>query len=341
MSASLETYNRILFLDLRPWLLSGFSELKFKQDLQDLKKAFYQVQPLYEVSFPKALTNKRKYFLSLIDAEALEYLNYIHKQVSESINTNAKKYHVHMALTRTLNEKLRETAQAIQEQEYSPNQYDPTFGVLPTDTSIADGAYILFYLKHQLVRLYLEIQDSYPELLKEEPLTEDDIYLTYFNHTAPNPSHVSEAVPIQIASPSNPKAIAQAAKTFKALTNDFRDTSKGILSYDAIIKNPTRFASFEESLFQNGYIDENYKFVDKHGMKNEMAAIYHQLINKGYFHQRTFQPTKQIKDVDIRKFLDHRYQANLDKQFRTYRQNPDQLAEYIDSQYWLTKLPLG
>ena len=38
MSASLETYNRILFLDLRPWLLSGVSELKFKQDLNDLKK---------------------------------------------------------------------------------------------------------------------------------------------------------------------------------------------------------------------------------------------------------------------------------------------------------------
>src|SRR5690606_3523222 len=99
-------------------------ELKFKQDLQDLKKAFYQVQPLYEVSFPKALTNKRKYFLSLIDAEATEYLNYIHKQVSESINANAKKYHVHMALTRTLNEKLRETALAIREQVKVAGNFD-------------------------------------------------------------------------------------------------------------------------------------------------------------------------------------------------------------------------
>lgn len=339
MSTLLETYNRILFLDLRPWLLSGFSELKFKQDLQDLKKAFYQVQPLYEVSFPKALTNKRKYFLSLIDAEAIEYLNYIHRQVSESINANAKKYHVHMALTRTLNEKLRETAQAIQEQEYSPDQYDPKFGVLPTNTSTADGAYILFYLKHQLVRLYLEIQDSYPEQLKEEPLTEDDIYLTYFNHTAPNPSHISEAVQIKIASPSNPRITPQSIRSFKALTGDYKDAPKGILPYNAIVKSPSLFASFEESLFQNGYIDEEYKFVDKHGMKNELAAIYHQLIKKGYFNPRTFQPIKPIKEVDIRKFLDHRYQTNLDKQFRTYRQNPEALAEYIDSQYWLTSLP--
>ena len=50
---------------------------------------------------------------------------------------------------------------------------------------------------------------------------------------------------------------------------------------------------------------------------------------------------KAIKDVDIRKFLDHRYQTNLDKQFRNYRQNAEALAEYIDSQYWLTSLPLG
>lgn len=341
MITSLETYNEILFLKLRPWKLSEVSELKFKQDLNDLKKVYYQTQPQFEISFPKALSNKRKYFQALIDSEAIAYLNFIHKNVGDSINANAKKYHVHMALTRTLNEKLREIAQVIQEQNYTPEQYDPQFGALKGNNTASDGAFILFYLKHQLVRLFMEVQECYPEQLKEEPLTEDDIYLTYFNHTAPNPSHVSEAVPIQIASPSNPKAIPQAAKPFKALTNDFRDTSKGILSYDAIIKIPTRFASFEESLFQNGYIDENYKFVDKHGMKNEMAAIYHQLINKGYFNQRTFQPTKQIKDVDIRKFLDHRYQANLDKQFRTYRQNPEQLAEYIDSEYWLTNLPIG
>lgn len=341
MSTFLETYNRILFLDLRPWLLSGFSELKFKQDLQDLKKAYYQVQPLYEVSFPKALTSKRKYFLAIIDSEGIEYLNHIHKQVSESINANAKKYHVHMALTRTLNEKLREIAQVIQEQKYSPDQYDPKFGTLPTDNFLADGAFILFYLKHQLVRLYMEIQDSYPEQLKEEPLTEDDIYLTYFNHTAPNPSHISEAVQIKVASPSNPKVITQPTKSFKALTGDYKGAPKGILPYHAIIKNPSRFASFEESLFQNGYIDVEYKFVDKHGMKNEMAAIYHQLIKKGYFNTRTFNPSKPIKEVDIRKFLDHRYQTNLDKQFRTYRQNPEALAEYIDSQYWLSNLPLG
>ncbi len=50
MSTFLETYNRILFLDPRPLLLSGFSELKLRQELQDLEKAFNQVQPLWDSS---------------------------------------------------------------------------------------------------------------------------------------------------------------------------------------------------------------------------------------------------------------------------------------------------
>ena len=187
----------------------------------------------------------------------------------------------------------------------------------------------------------MEVQECFPDQIKEEPLTEDDIYLTYFNHTAPNPSHIAEAVQIQVASPSAPWPATQTSKLFKAISGDVRNDAKGILPYETIIKTPTRFASFEESLFQNGYIDENYNFTDKHGMKNELAAIYLQLMKKGYFNQRTFQPIKPIKDVDIRKFLDHRYQTNLDKQFRNYRQNAEALAQYIDSQYWLTSLPLG
>ena len=77
----------------------------------------------------------------------IEYLNFIHKNVGESINANARKYHVHMALTRTLNEKLREIAQVIQEQNYTPEQYDPQFGALKGNNTASDGAFILFYLK--------------------------------------------------------------------------------------------------------------------------------------------------------------------------------------------------
>ncbi|MEX2335704.1 MAG: DUF6617 family protein [Fulvivirga sp.] len=337
----LEVFNRILFLNLRPWLLVEVSDLKFKQDLAELKKVYHQYQPSFEISFPKPLNNRRKYFYTLINSETIQFLNYIHTQVSESINANAKKYHIHMALTRTLKEKLNETAQIINDRNYSPETFDPKFGILQESAQLADEAYVLYLLKHQLIRLYLEIQDAYTEHLKEDALTEDDIYLTFFNHTAPNPSHIIEADKITIAKPVEKSESVHKQTSFKPITTDFRDEAKGVLSYSTIVKNQDRFARFEESLRLHDYIDDNYNFLDKHGMKQELAMIYHLLISKGYFNPIRFNPNKAIKEVDIRKFLDHRYNTDLDKQFRTYRKNQEEIATFVDQHYWLTKLPLG
>jgi len=339
MSHQLEIFNRILFLDLRPWLLGDVTDLKFKQDFGELKKVYHQYQPSYDISFPKPLNNKRKYFQLLIENEATQFLNYIHTQVEESINDNSKKYHVHMALSRTLKEKLNETAQVINDRNYSPETFDPKYGNLQGNQIIADEAYILYLLKHHLVRLYLEIQDTHSDCLKEESLTEDDIYLTFFNHVAPNPSHIIEADKITIAKTIQKQGSTSPTTNFQPITSDFRNEAKGVLEYSTIVKNPNRFGSFESKLHEYGYIDSDYNFTNKHGAKNELAFIYLHLINKGYFNKRQFPGNKEIKDVAIRKFLDHRYATDIDKQFRTYRNDPDAVADYVDSQFWLTQLP--
>jgi hypothetical protein len=110
--------------------------------------------------------------------------------------------------------------------------------------------------------------------------------------------------------------LAEEEKEFQLQLCDFRPEAKGVLSYDTIIKNPKRFAEFEEHLFLYGFIDEEYNFTNKHGMKSEMAQKYHQMIKEGYFFPRDFKRFKDILPRDIRKFLDHRYLVNLDKQFR-------------------------
>jgi len=341
MSNTLEVYNRILFLDLRPWLMTNVSELKFKQDLGELSKVHYQVQPNFELAFPKPLTNKRKYFQAQIDHEATGYLNDLHTAVSEAVNENEKKYHIHWALTRTLPQKLKELIQVISERGYSKDQFNHQPVSNNTNQQQADESFIIHYLKHQLVRLFMEVQESYPESLKEDPLNVEEIYMTYFNHTEPNPSYINEAVKIQVAKSIKDQETVQSAKPFKAIKEDIRAEAKGILPYSTIVKTATRFANFEEKLHENGYIDENYCFTDKHGLKTELATIYHHLINKSYFNQRQFPGNKEIKDVVIRKFLDHRYQTDLDKQFRTLKGNSDKVADFVDTHYWLSNLPQG
>jgi hypothetical protein len=341
MTSLLETYHNILFLELRPWLQRDASELKFKQDLIGMPKENYQFQPLYELSFPKALTFKRKYYLALIDNQAIAFLNSLHICVSEAPVENSKRYHVHMALTRTLSALLSDISRVIKERQYTPAQYDPKFDKLPDDPQLSDEAFILDYLKHSVVRLFLEIQDTYPDLLKNEKLEEADIYLKFFNQNAPSPSFFVEAERIVAPNAVIPIDKKENKTPFKPFAYDFKDTPKGILPYETIIKTPPRFTLFEEKLFDQGYINNKYEFVNNHGQKNELAMIYHHLINKGYFNKRRFPGNREIKDQDIRKFLDHRYKADIDKQFRNYRKEPEKIAEFVGTHYWLHNLPLG
>ena len=328
--------------------MSGISEPKFKQDLNDFQKTFHQFQPIYELSFPKPLSIKRKYFQTLIESEAIRFLNLIHQQINDSINDQAKNYLVHMALTRSLNEKLNEVHQIIMERDCNQDILASTPGSVKVDPIQADDAYILFYIKHQLVMLFMEIQDNYRQFLSTEPLSENEIYLTYFNHTSPDPSFIIKASKIEHVSPANPLLNIESSTNFKPIANDVRDEAKGILSFQDIIKDSDRFASFEESLRLYDYIDDNYNFTDQHGMKNNLAMIYHHLIKKGYFNKRKFpekkgskefKGNKEIKEVDIRKFLDHRYNTNVDKQFRSYRSKPEEITAFVDKHYWLSSLP--
>lgn len=339
MNAELDISNRILFLDLRPWMNSNVSEMKFKQDLNELDKTFYQVQPSFELSFPNPLSNKRKYYTALIDHEAIRFLNNLHRAVEEAVNDNERKYYVHWALTRTLPQKLKELAQVLNERQYHAEQYQPNTGLSSQDKVLADESFIIHYLKHELVRLFMEIQEAYTGLLKQDPLTEEEIYYTYFEQTAPQPGVIIEATNKPLAKAAPIKTNTVNNSLFQPFSNDVRPDAKGILTFSTIIKNPTRFGGFESKLHEYGYIDDEYKFTNKHGAKNELAMIYLHLISKGYFNKRQFPGNKEIKDVAIRKFLDHRYATDIDKQFRTFRNDPDAVADYVDSQFWLTQLP--
>jgi len=348
MTPSLDIYHRILFLDLRPWTLTGVSEAKFKQNLNDFKKTFHQFQPIYELSLPKPLTNKRKYFQTLIESDAIAFLNLIHQQLKDSINDQAKTYLVHMALTRTLSTKFKEVQQILIDRDCMTDVFISTYDLTKVSPSQADEAYILSMLKHHLVRLYIEVQENYLQFLKTESLSENEIYLKYFNHPTPNPSLIIPAPKIEHVTPANPLLKAESSTNFKPLAADVRDPAKGILSYQDIIKDSDRFSSFEESLRIYDYIDDNYNFSDRHGMKNNLAMIYHHLIKKGYFNKRKFlgkkgnkdiKENKEIKEVDIRKFLDHRYNTDVDKQFRSYRNKPEEISSFVDQHYWLSSMP--
>ncbi len=338
MKNALELYNDILFLNYRPWIFGKQSETKFKQLFSEVKKEYYSTQPNYEIDFIKPLSNIRKYYHAIIEHEAIRYLNDLHSEIAEALNQNEKSYIIHFALTKTLSQKIKETAQLIQERNYSPEQFDLSKQNKPTEKSQANESYILHLLKHQLVRLIMEVQDSYTDLLKDEAFTQEEIYYKYFNENAPERSFIIEAEDYP-----NTKQIIQskekeAKPIFNAIREDIRESNKNVYSYSQLVENPSRFAQIEEELYENDLINENYGFTDKYGKKKYLAAFYHQLIRKGYFNKRIFPGNIETKDLFIRKFLDHRYNTYVDKQFRNWDNNQDDLLKFIEKDYWLDKI---
>lgn len=332
---NLELFHDILFLNHRPWKFGKQSDIKFKQLLLEVKKEYYTHQPNYELDFIKPLSNIRKYYHAIIEYEAIAYLNDLHSDISAALSDNEKTYLIHVVLSKLISQKLKETVQVIQERNYSPEQFDLKLQTKKVDNNTADESYILHLLKHHLVRLVMEIQDSYQEYLKEDALTPDEIYYTYFNEAAPEIAYIIEAEDYPDTNQIPQAQNKDSKPAFNPIRDDIWELGKNMYAYSLLIANPSRFAQFEIELYDKGLIDGNYNFTDNHGMKKYLAACYHQLIRKGYFRKRIFPGNIEVKNRDITKFLDHRYKTNVDKQFRNWDNDQEELLKFIEKDYWL------
>jgi hypothetical protein len=161
MNNELNLYHKILFLELRPWTNREVAETKYKELMQGISKEHFSFQPLYEVDFPKPLTAKRKYYFSIIENEATNYLNNFQQIIAGALNEKEKQYWVHTTLTKVLSQKLREVSKVIDDSQYFFQQLSAASKASTPESKIQDEAYILQYLKYQLIRIYLEIQETF------------------------------------------------------------------------------------------------------------------------------------------------------------------------------------
>lgn len=314
MKNALGLFNDILFLNHRPWKFGKQSDTKFKQLISEVKKEYYSIQPNYKIDFIKPLSNIRKYYNVLIEYEAIRYLNGLHLDISEALNKNEKSYIVNFALTKTLSQKIKETAQVIQGKNYSPEQFDLSNQNKLTNRSQSDESYILHLLKHQLMRLIMEVQDSYTDLLKDEPLTQEEIYYKYFYETAPEKPYIIDCENIVI--PIKQRKVKE-EMLFKPILRDLKPIMKSKADYKIILK-PTLFGDIESRLYEYGIIDLEYYFIKNKKQSNNtlLAAVYQTLIQNNYFRRNIIGTHKKYTDLAICQYLDERYSTDTSQQFR-------------------------
>ena len=315
MINNLDLYNKILFIS-PPWLEDNISDHKYQQLLQTILVENYAYQPKVGIKFFNPLTPRTKYYHNVIKFEAIRYLNALHNEIINASNENEKKYLVHKTLARQLKKKFAEIEKIITTQQL----YITLIDNRTLDRKIRDDAFIIQLLKYELIHVFLETQNNYTSFWPEDVLSETEIHSIYFSETPPENSFLKAAPDLELPKATNAILIQPQEKTLVTIKGDIREVKTAVLLYNDIVDKQDLFAKVEAELNKAELLDDQYCFIKKRGNVEKMAAIVHLLIQKKYFIQYSFTGgRKPITDLQIRKFLNHRYITDIDKEFRVFK----------------------
>ena len=335
----LSVFHDLLFLGLRPWNNRSLPEAKFKELVREVNNEVYNHQPKYKVAFSNPLNAKRKYYSLIIANGAIHFLNHLKNEVDAALNDNERLYLVAQQAIKPLAQKLKEANNIIEERQLHWSEIKGTAHLSISDAAQADEAYIIQLVKYNLLFMYLEIQNSFPQFLNDDALSADELHQKFFTEQELQSDIIINADQINLPTPASQVKADPHAITFERKAFDFNDPPKGVLPYTKVVRNEQRFAAFEEELFLHNLIDKDYNFIDDHGNKQLLAAAIQAIIAKNYFLERNFVKLRAMQPVDIRKFIDHRYTTSIDKQFRNWSNDTNALAQFLDNHFWITNLP--
>ena len=337
----LSVFHDLLFLGLRPWNNRSLPEAKYKELVREVTNEVYNHQPKYKVAFSNPLNARRKYYSLIITNGAIHFVNYLKNEVDAAFNDNERLYLVAQQAIKPLAQKLKETNNIIEERNLHWSEIKGTAQLSNADAAQADEAYIIQLVKYNLLFMYLEIQNSFPQFLNDDILSADELHQKFFTEQELQPGIITDAELINLPTPASQVRADPNVITFERKAFDFREPKKGVMSYDQIIRNSQRFSNFEEELFSYNIIDKDYNFNDNQGNIQLLAAAIQVAIKKKYFSVKNFIKGGDLKPREITKFIEHRYNQNMDKQFRIWNNNPDALAKFLDNHFWITNLPVG
>lgn len=315
MDNKLKLYNDILFGKLRPFRNRNILPVKFKELTQELKEEFYSHQPIFEVDFLSPHTEKASYYRKLISNEAIRYFNHIAEEVKDALSDDIKTLWVETALGGIISDKLNQVNEEIERLDYPFRNIDLSGNHRLKETNLSEETYVYQYLKIQLIQMYLDIQENFKDYVANDILTEQEIYLKFFNEAAPNSSFIKEApqISLPVFEPTPSKETL-----YKPEYRDLRPRGNSKATYDNIILKPELFGRIEIQLFEYGIIDIESNFIPNRKKSHHrlLAAVIHVLIQNGYFRRKIIGTHKEFTDNEYRKYIDDRYLTDTNQQFR-------------------------
>ncbi|QTY28149.1 DUF6617 family protein [Flavobacterium sp. CS20] len=313
------------------------TENQFKELLKGFKKQYLNTTPKYEIDFKKAYSNRRKYYLKLIETEYIKNFN----QINDALEINTTPGHLSFLYDKEYN-RIKNYLNQISNY-ISDNDLDETLYLKPIQNDKSDEAYIISFLKANAMMLFMELQDRFSELGDAEIYTIEELHEVFFNEEPPQELIVKDYTGAEIKTFKKPKK--QNSK-FNPIQGDFREENNDVLSYNELINKikQREFAKLEELLNEKGIIDDEYNFIKDRGNKILLATFMVKLTETKYFNERIFfdsKPSKKIEPKHIYKFFAYRYgpSSNAGKEYRRFLGTEKRAYQkLVDANFWLDQI---
>jgi len=313
------------------------TENQFKELLKGFKKQYLNTTPKYEIDFKKGYSNKRKYYLKLIEKEYIKNFN----QINDALEISTTPGHLSFLYDKEYN-RIKNYLNQISNY-ISDNDLDESLSLKPIQNDKSDEAYIISFLKANAMMLFMELQERFSELGDAEIYAIEELHEVFFKEEPPKELIVKDYTGAEIKTVKTPKK--QSSK-FNAIQGDVREENNDVLSYNELINKPKQweFAKLEELLNEKGIIDDDYNFTKKRGKKILLAAFMVKLTEAKYFNERIFfedKPSKKIERKHIHKFFAHRYGpgSNADKEYRRFLGTEKRAYQkLVEANFWLDQI---
>ena len=327
--------DEILYKNQAPWLAENASNEKFVSKIHEVKEHVPAFQFKNTIEFERSINAKTKYYSKLIINESIATINQLHGIIATDDNSQIRAYWIDKVLERKLKTRIRDIGKVLKDKDYDLKYIDPKKTSFDLDQNHKSNTYIMQLMKVAFIHIYVELQEVFKDSISDL-LILDDFYTQLLFEPVPDKIYLKEAQVIAIPSESR-KAIKKEENGFEPILGEVPNCKISKANYD-IIRNQTLFSNIERNLHEYELIDIDYNFIKnkKESNSRNLAAIVQILIDKNYFRRNILGSSDQYKDIDIREYIENRYNTDLKQQFR--RLTSEQKVAALTKYHWLDKL---
>lgn len=338
-------FDNILYMGQHLQLVASLGDDGFITRMGEIVKPVPPFKICFSIDYEPPFNDVTRYYHELIDQYKLEILHEINRRLTSKDVPGSRLEELFNDIKDELYLRRKHAETIMNSLAYGG--YVLVAGRLPevADTVMATQYCIFQYMNVALVAILCEMHFHFRDLVRRILWTGKYVQLT--GNDVPDShyidgGHVAEEASTEFTNPQPAVTHTENDQPgpYVPVLGDFRDPVKGVIDYLFMVRNPKRFGWIEGLFFREGIIDMNNNFIEHHGHKKLLAAIAHLLIDKNYFNHIDEGRERRIKPYHVRRFLEHRYQVKLKKQFETAAKEVDERFALIESFDWLCALPM-